>query len=109
MAQTSVKAIPRTDLNAAGVGPAYVAINPLGLQAACFVVRIINHSNIDLDISYDGVTTHDFIHANGEDYFFFQMNKQPKADEALMAKGTIVYVSSAGAGAGTVMLTGYYV
>jgi hypothetical protein len=109
MAQTSVKAIPRVDYNANLLAPGYLPMNPLGLDEACFAVRVINDSNTDIDISFDGAITNEWIHAGGELYLYAQMNNQPRANEALVSKGTKIYVSAAGAGIGTIMLVGYYV
>ena len=77
--------------------------------SACFWIRIINLSNIALDISYDGVTVHDYIRADSDFFLMTQTNAQPNAFEALMAKGTIIYVSSAAAGIGRIILSAYYV
>ena len=70
MAQTYVKAIPRIDLGAAVLIPAWQPLNPLGLPAACFAIRVVNFSNIAIDISYDGVVAHDWIRADSELYLY---------------------------------------
>jgi hypothetical protein len=109
MAQTSVKAIPRIDFNAAGLSPAWTPINTTGLPAACFTLMLYNNSNINIEVSYDGVDAHDFMYADTSLPLFAQLNSQPNAKEALWSKGMIIYVKATGAGIGTIRCSGYYV
>jgi len=108
MAKTSVKAIARQDFDSASITASYQPMSVTGLPAACFMVRIVNSTNKDIEISYDGVTDNEYILA--EDTFILpaQMNAQPTGWEALIAKGTIFYVKGT-AGTGFVRVTAYYV
>ena len=85
----------------------YQSINSAGLPYACFLVRIINNSDEDVTVSYDGSTDHDFVPKNTTLQLPLQTNSQPSNYVALMAKGTIVYVKGT-AGTGDVYLAAYY-
>jgi hypothetical protein len=96
-------------MNAAAVTPAFTPINPNGLPHACSSIRIINTSNIDIIISFDGHTQHEVVIANQTLMLPFQFNAQPGAWVSLLAAGTKVYVLAAAPGIGSIILTGYYV
>lgn len=85
----------------------YESINSLGLPFPCFLVRIINNSDEDVTVSYDGVTDHDFVPKNTTLQLPLQTNSQPNNNVALMPKGTIVYVKGT-AGTGDIYLAAYY-
>lgn len=109
MAGTSLKAIPRVDFNAAGLMVNYQPLTVTGLPAACFIVKISNQSNIAIDLSYDGVTAHEYIRADSDFFLPIQMNAQPTAWEVLIPKGSKMYIKATGAGIGTIYLSAYYV
>lgn len=106
---TSTRAIPRSDLLANAVGAAWTPLNPLGLPQACFLIDIINDSNIALDISLDGVDAHDWISADNR----LMRNPQPSRtrpnQENEFPKGQIIYVRAPVPGIGNIMLAGYFV
>jgi len=102
-----MKAVPLTSVNSATFTGAFVALNG-GLQAPCVILRIINSSNREIDISYDGgATAHDHLFPGERLQLDFQANAVPNTSSAAMAKGTVIYVRGA-AGAGLVYLAGYY-
>ena len=105
----AVKFIQQRNMNAAAITPAFTPINPLGLPHACSFIRIINASNIDIIVSFDGHIQHEVILANQTLTLPFQFNAQPGAWVSLLAKGTKVYVLAAAPGIGNIILTGYYV
>jgi hypothetical protein len=107
--KNSVSAIPLTSVSATTFnGVSYMPINPNGLPNSCFSFTIINHSSVDITISYDGGTTpHDFIPSNSSSFFPLQSNAQPNTTIANMAKGTVVSVLGAN-GTGSVYLSGFY-
>jgi hypothetical protein len=110
MAQTSVKAIPIRGFDTAFLTARWQPLYPDGIPQACFALRLINHSAVDVCLSFDGVTFNDLILSERELYLPAQMNNQPNSNEALFAKETIIYVSWAtAAGVGAIYLTGYYV
>ena len=103
-----VQAVPQAEINSAGFNNAFQAINPNGgLPHGCFLIRIINDSTVDIDISYDGVVVHDFLKTKSEITYNFQSNSQPNNFIANMRGGQIVWVAG-NAGVGEVKLTGYY-
>lgn len=104
--KNKIAAIEVTSFDAALLA-GYMPINPGGLTEACFLIRIINNSDEDIDISYDGITDHDFLPMGETLEISFQNNSQPNNNVALIAKGTIVYVAGSG-GSGTIYLAGYY-
>lgn len=108
MAQTKVKAITRTTLAGSSLTSSYQAVNASGLDSACFRVAIYNTTNGDVDISYDGATTHDVVPASTLLVLNAQENAQPTGWLALFAKGQIVYVKGS-SGSGNIYLSGYYV
>jgi hypothetical protein len=108
MAKTSVKAIPLEGFDSASLTASYQAINPTGLPAACFMLRISNRTKGDIEISYDGVTNHEYILSDETFELPVQLSAQPTAWEALISKGTIVYIKGT-ASVGTIRLTAYYV
>lgn len=108
MAKSFVKSIPIEEVNANTFGVRFVPINPDGLDEACFLIRIINASNVNVTISYNGVEGNDFIPPNEVLQLNFQTNSSPNGFIALLRKGTIVFANAPLAGVGSVVLSGYY-
>jgi hypothetical protein len=67
----------------------------------------VNDSDIGLEISYDGVTQHDFVSSKSVALLEPQTNSQPNNRTALFPKGFTVWVNG-DAGTGVVYLAGYY-
>jgi len=107
MAKNYVAAIPMTSIDAATFTGNYQAINAAGLPEACMLVRLINDSNRDVTISYDGVNPHDYVPSTERLELNLQANSQPNGYVALLKQGTVLYVAAA-AGTGFVYLAGYY-
>ena len=107
MAQNFIRACVLKTIDASTFTGAFKAINPLGFEGACAIMRIINDSNVALIISYDGVNEHDYIRAASELQITFQDANLPNGDTALVKKRTIVYAKS-GVGVGYVSVAGYY-
>lgn len=110
MARSYVLAIPQTSIDAATLDNNFDQINPDGLDQACFLIRIINNSNITVLISYNGVDVHDTILPNETLQLEFQTNSSPNGFVAQLRKGTIVFIASetGNPGVGTIYLSGYY-
>ena len=102
-----VQAIPISSLDSAGIGVSYLAINAGGLPEACFLVKIINNSNTDVTISYDGINDNDFMQDGEIITLNLQTNSQPNNHIALMRKGTVIYAKGT-AGVGLIYVVGYY-
>jgi hypothetical protein len=108
MAKNSVHAIALTSFNSASLTSSYQAINASGFEKAIFFLRIVNDSSVNITISYDGVTDHEFIVDGSVFELATQTNGQPGAQVALFSVGTVVYVKGT-AGTGTITVSGYYV
>jgi len=107
MAQNQLKPIPLTSINATTFDGTYKVINTNGLDKACSIIRIINDSAVDVTVSYDGSTDHDYIPTAKELQLPAQANAQPNNYASLMPLGTKIYVKAA-TSTGLVYLAGYY-
>lgn len=92
-------------VNTAGIVAGYAAGLTLTQPAA--MLRFINASNTGVQISYDGVTNHDFILPTSTVTLDFQSNNAPNGQMSMIRKGTIIYVAGT-AGVGILYITGYY-
>jgi hypothetical protein len=108
MAGNSVKAVPMTALNAAGLTGGLDVINAAGLPESCFWIRINNASSVGIGISIDGVTVIDFVGAGGALELPVQLNARGPGYVANFKKGTRFYAYSAAPGVGFIYLSGYY-
>lgn len=104
--RNSVAAIALTSIDSSTFTGSYQLINTGGLANACFLLRIINNSNRDVTISYDGSTDNDVVQTLATIQLPLQSNNQPTNNIALIPKGTKVWVK-ASAGTGSVYLAGY--
>lgn len=87
----------------------YQLVSAAGLPRACFFLRLINSSNVDVIISYDGVTDHDVILGQSINPYPFQSLGQPQNNVALIPRGTKIWVKQrTAAGAGSFSIAGYY-
>jgi len=84
------------------------AINTAGLPNSCSIIRIINNSDRDVTVSYDGSTNHDFLPDGETLQINLGQNTVPSGYRTLLRKGTVVYVSGLAGGTGLVYLVGYY-
>lgn len=108
MAKNFVLPIPLTKIDSATFTGAYQLVSgTLGITEASFIIKIINNSNVDVTVSYDGTHDHDFVPKGTIAQFNFQANAQPNNYAALLAKWTKIYVKGA-AGVGSVFLSGWY-
>lgn len=105
--KNSVAAIPLKSIDSATFTGAYQLINTGGTPNACFFLSIINNSNKDITVSYDGTTDHDFVGTLKTRDLPVQTNSQPNNKTALFSVGTKVWVKGA-AGAGLVYISGYF-
>jgi hypothetical protein len=107
-AQNKVQAVALSIFNSASITTSYQIINTGGLSAACFLIRVVNASDENIIISYDGVTDNEVVLSDSAVYLDFQANAQPTGWTSLLAKGTVVYAKGT-AGTGTIYLSGYYI
>jgi len=111
VAQTFVKANELAVFNSTGLSSSFQVINSAGLAKPSFYIRIVNDSNQDIYISFDGVTNHEYL-ASGTDWALpSQNNAQPAANLALWRAYEKAYVKSVSGSAGTgfITLSAYYV
>lgn len=108
MAKTSVKSVHMETFDTALLTPAFQAVNPQGLAEACFMIRIVNDCDNPITVSYTGGGDDEYLLAHAAFELYAQTNSQPSAQEALIPRGTIIYVTGA-PGAGILTLSGYYV
>lgn len=109
MAQNFVKPLTLATFAASSLSTSYQAVNSAGFSEPVFFMRLVNDTDQDLTISFDGTNAHDYVPSGGEWNFPCQSNSQPQSQLALWKKGTVVYVKAAASGSGTIALTGYYV
>lgn len=108
MSKNTVKAIPVEIILASTFDDTLLPMNaPGGLPKACFSLHVLNDSDQDIIVSFDGVTNQIIILANTERELSFQNFSRPNNQVALMAKGTIIYVR-APVGTGAVTVSGFY-
>lgn len=105
--KNTMQAITMTSIDSANFTGSYQVINNLGLTQACSIIRIINASNKDVTISYDGTTDHDYVSAGSVLQLPFQSNAQATNLVAIFPIGKKVYVKGS-AGIGLVYLAGYF-
>ena len=105
-----IKPIPMTFFNSALLTGSYQPINPNGLPYACLAIAIKNYSDFIIDISFDGLQSHEILGIHEELSYGFQKNSRPSNYVAMLSKGTRVYVMDGGAGfkGGYIYLTGWY-
>src|SRR5215468_10875697 len=84
--KNTVQSIPLTSVSATTFdGVNYKPINPAGVPESLFAFTIINQTNQDIFISYDGATNHDFIPENGTVTSPVQYNARPNTYIANLA------------------------
>jgi hypothetical protein len=106
MAANKIKSIERSSLDVSTLSGSYLPINSTGLPEACFCLRLVNDSDIDLDISFDGSTTNDFVAAGDS----IEINVPPilAGSSVSFGSGLVIYAAQAAGGTGKVYLSGYY-
>jgi hypothetical protein len=105
--KNTVAAIPMIAFASSGITADYLPLNPLGLTAACFFVKVINTSTEDITISYDGVNDGDYIVSDSTLFLPLQSNSAPNNYLANLAQGTRIYAKGT-AGTGNIYVVGYY-
>jgi len=103
MTKNRIFAIDMTHFDSADMVGTFLPINSLGLDEACFIIRITNDTSADVIVSFDGVTDNDYVRY-GET---LQLYAVPSDDRTNFAKGLVVYLRGA-ANQGYIYLSGYY-
>jgi len=100
--------IPINSVSSTTFAGTYVLLSATtGIPRSCIIIRIVNNADVDVTVSYDGSTDHDFVPALGSLILNFQTNSQPQNQACSLAQGTKIYVKGI-AGVGLVYLAGYY-
>jgi capsid protein len=107
MSKNYIEAVPLASIDSATFTGNYLPINGAGLTEACSLIRITNDSNVDITISYDGATPHDYLRAGDKLELNLQANSQPNGYMSFLKQGQVVYVLAA-PGIGYVYLAGYF-
>lgn len=81
----------------------YDLVNEDGLEEACYLLRVINDSGLDVIVSFDGAHDHDYVRTSDS----LQIYAIPSYDRSNFAKGTKVYLKGT-ADQGNIYLSGYY-
>lgn len=102
----TIRAIPLTSLASASISSSYTVIDSDGFDAPCFTMRIVNNTNKDITVSYDGTNDHEFV-PTLTSIQIPNPAPQPLKTGALFPKGLKVWVKGA-AGTGSVYLVGYF-
>lgn len=103
-----VSALEMTTFAGTSLTTGYQAINAGGFEKPIIIFRLMNNTNKDLSISFDGATANDFVKAGEKFDLNLQANLTLNSGIAQMKKGTVVYIKSDAAGTGTAYLAGYY-
>ncbi len=77
------------------------------LTKPCVFIRVINNSDQDITISYDGATDHDFVPSDSVFEFSVQALKGATNYAAVLPQGTTIYLKGSVA-TGAAYLSGYY-
>lgn len=83
---TTIQYIPAASFDLAGLTGAFAPLNGTGFADDIKILKIYNGSAISVDISFDGVTKHDFWPAGATLIIDFQTNH---ADNASNGAGTL--------------------
>ena len=103
-----VQAIPLTSFDTASLTTSFQVLNSTGLAFPCFLIRLVNNSDKDITISYNGVDAMEFVPKTSSLQLDFQTNSQPNNKVAIFPKGQKIYVKGASAGTGLIYLSGYF-
>ena len=107
VAKNFIEAIPLTSINANTFTGNYQAVNGTGTPEACTLIRFTNDTTVDVTISFDGVTPHDYLRTGDKLELNLQANSQPSNYASSLKQGSVVYVAAAG-GTGLLYFAGYY-
>lgn len=78
------------------------------LPQACFALRLVNNTDTDISISYDGTNVNDFIPQGTSLTLPVQTNSQPNNYIANFPIGFSVYVKGTAGENGSIYLCAYY-
>lgn len=104
------KCIPLTTFDASTLTSDYQSLNGDGFSSPIRLLKMINNSNVDFFISYDGLTDQDILPAGSAFVLDLQSNHETNSAYGMGTysgrKGQIVYGKGT-AGTGTLYIVGY--
>jgi hypothetical protein len=103
----AVKTDLLTAFNSSSLTGTYQPINPLGFSGPAVLIRLINNSSVDVNISYDGSYARDFLPKGTSLTLDIAACSVYPDFVTMFAKGTKVYVSGS-AGTGNIYLAVYH-
>ncbi len=104
-----VKAIPLKSLASTSFGSSYTLVTAsTGIPNPCFMLKIVNNSDQDVTVSYDGTNDHDFVPTKVTTELKSGDVNQPNNYTTIWAQGTQVWVKGTAGMAGSVYVVGYY-
>jgi hypothetical protein len=101
-----IRALEMTNFNAANLSGVYQPINAKGCEKAVLLMRVINTSNTDIFVSYNGITNNDFVSKNSILELNFSPLSHIREIGVQIPQGTIAYVKGR-VGIGQIYLVGY--
>ncbi len=101
--------IPLSSIDSASFSGSYQLLSgAAGLTRPCIMIRIVNNSDRDITVSYNGSADHDYIRTLTSRDIQFQTNSQPQNQICSIAQATKIYVKGTAGGTGLVYLSGFY-
>jgi len=98
-----IRYIPMVSIDSATFTGSYQALT--ATSDPCIIYKIVNNSTMDVTVSMNGTTDHDFIPTKTGAVYDNQAGSQPSNKDALLKKGQVFYVKGS-AGVGSVYLVG---
>ena len=77
--------IPMVSFNTASLSSSYQALT--ATSDSCIIYKIVNNSTVDVTVSLNGTTDHDFIPSRSASVYDNQAGSQPGNKDALVKKG----------------------
>jgi hypothetical protein len=102
-----VKPFLLEEFDVAGLAAGFAPVNAGGTADNLLILRINNHSNTAVIISYDGVHDHDIIGIGASVVYNLQSNSEPQNWVYQLKQGTTFYVRGT-AGVGFIYFSGWY-
>jgi len=105
--QNNIKAIPLKSIASTAL-TTYVPFDAAGIPNTCFVLKIVNNSDEDVTVSFDGTTDHDFVPKATITELPPIYASLPNNNTALWPQGQKVYIKGTAGSTGSVYLAGYF-
>lgn len=104
--KNKIKWNERQVFDASGLTTGYQTMAAAGWANAPIAIKIVNNSDMDVDVSFDGSTDHDFVATSSACVWDLRTNAYE--DKAALAEATQVYLKASGAGTGNVYAIAIY-